>query len=305
MVGSDSIHCLHNQQSNPPPSTAIMTGKAQVVVLDFDGTITDAEAEGLPFVQGYKKDLMVLSGLSKADAKKAIAMAERYNKAHQDSGWEYNGLIVAPSKVDPYLRMKALARQLFLQLDMLKAQKDRNNVLELLYVNNYRRTTNAFKPNAATFFAKLLNMPNVVVYVVTNSGTEKVQGKLKSLGVKINPSHVIGEAKKYRVGKEPTSIPRVTNLPGLNRPVQLRRTKYFMILDTIRRQNRASWKDFLVIGDIWELDLALPYALGARVGLVVNEFTPNYERKFATAHSDRIQLINKLPEVIPMISQTR
>ena len=51
-----------------------------------------------------------------------------------------------------------------------------------------------------------------------------------------------------------------------------------------------------MVGDIFELDLALPMALGARVGLVGNPRTPAYEREFVRA-SPRGRLIGRLDEV--------
>ncbi|MFM2152956.1 MAG: hypothetical protein RL199_1391, partial [Pseudomonadota bacterium] len=35
---------------------------ARLVILDFDGTMTDAEAEGAPFRDGYLQDLATLTG---------------------------------------------------------------------------------------------------------------------------------------------------------------------------------------------------------------------------------------------------
>ena len=39
-----------------------MSSVRPVVVLDFDGTMTDAEAEGVPFFDGYVADLATLTG---------------------------------------------------------------------------------------------------------------------------------------------------------------------------------------------------------------------------------------------------
>ena len=36
-------------------------GMARVLILDFDGTLTDAEAEGLPYRQGYLEDVALLT----------------------------------------------------------------------------------------------------------------------------------------------------------------------------------------------------------------------------------------------------
>jgi hypothetical protein len=58
----------------------------------------------------------------------------------------------------------------------------------------------------------------------------------------------------------------------------------------------SSWSELVVIGDIFELDLAMPLALGARVGLVTSPRTPAYERAYVTAHP-RAKLIEDLAEI--------
>jgi hypothetical protein len=40
----------------------------------------------------------------------------------------------------------------------------------------------------------------------------------------------------------------------------------------------------VVVGDIFELDLAMPLAMGARIGLVTGPRTPPYEVDYVTAH---------------------
>jgi hypothetical protein len=58
----------------------------------------------------------------------------------------------------------------------------------------------------------------------------------------------------------------------------------------------ASFADLTVVGDIFELDLALPLALGARVGLVASLYTPAYEQAFVAAHP-RGRVFKDLTEV--------
>ena len=89
-------------------------------------------------------------------------------------------------------------------------------------------------------------------------------------------------------------------LPGLSRPVLLRRRHYHEVIAGLLAAEGADWADLVVVGDIFELDLALPLALGATVGLVVNDFTPAYERSFVQAH-DRGVLITHLGQVPALI----
>ncbi len=109
-------------------------------------------------------------------------------------------------------------------------------------------------------------------------------------------SRVRGHARKFDVDDSWTGAPAELALPGLERPVLLRRREYHDILKTIIDAAGATFADLVVIGDIFELDLAMPLALGARVGLVVSQHTPAYERAYVTAHP-RARVIEDLAEI--------
>ena len=51
-----------------------------------------------------------------------------------------------------------------------------------------------------------------------------------------------------------------------------------------------------VFGDIFELDLSLPLAMGASVGLMANDFTPQWELDYLESHP-RGHILRSLPEV--------
>src|SRR6185503_11542990 len=85
-------------------------------------------------------------------------------------------------------------------------------------------------------------------------------------------------------------------IPGLERAVLLRRKAYHDILATVLAEAGSSWEELVVVGDIFELDLAMPLSLGARVGLVTSPRTPAYERAFVTAHP-RAALIEDLSQI--------
>ena len=88
----------------------------------------------------------------------------------------------------------------------------------------------------------------------------------------------------------------VCSRPDLSRPVLLRRRRYHEILAAIVAASGSTFADLCVIGDIFELDLAMPLALGARVGLVTSSRTPDYERAFVTSHP-RATLIEDLSQI--------
>ena len=93
-----------------------------------------------------------------------------------------------------------------------------------------------------------------------------------------------------------TGAPSELALPGLDRAVLLRRRNYFEIIREVLAEAGSSFEELVVVGDIFELDLAMPLSLGARVGLVTSSRTPTYERAFVTAHP-RAKLIESLAEV--------
>ena len=74
-----------------------------------------------------------------------------------------------------------------------------------------------------------------------------------------------------------------TQIPGLDRPVYLRRGRYYEVLRDIWTRTEATPESTFVCGDIYELDLALPAQLGARVHLVARASTPAYELDAAEA----------------------
>ena len=80
----------------------------------------------------------------------------------------------------------------------------------------------------------------------------------------------------------------------------LRRRLYHHRLAQILDSVGATFEELIVIGDIFELDLALPLALGARVGLVVSPHTPPYELAFVGAQP-RARVLHGLDEVLPFV----
>ncbi len=271
-----------------------------LLVLDFDGTITDAELEGSPFRRGYLDDLAVLTGLSVDEVDALAAKFEAEVAADpQAFGWVYDGRIVAPATVDPYLRMMPVARKLFDHCGAFPDDGDRTRLCDgILYKYNYQKTLTAFRDHAAE---TLRGLTGTTTYVVTNSHTEPVRNKLRELDGGTGTldwliERVHGRAKKYVVDASFDAVDAELNLPGLDRPVLLRRRLYHTVLSELLERHGLGWSDLTVVGDIFELDLALPIAMGARVGLVVNQFTPDYEKAYVGGH-ERGRLLQSLDEL--------
>jgi hypothetical protein len=275
-----------------------------VLALDFDGTMTDAEAEGRPFREGYLEDLCLLVGRPPGDlgvlalADEVEADLERAPHAHP---FLWMGRAVAPATVDPYLRMVPIAHRILDTFGAMPNASDRGRLLgSVLYKYNYQKTLGhpVFRAGAAEILAALVGTPT---WIVTNSDAHAVAGKVAALdreapGVAWLTSRVRGHARKFDVDDDWTAAPAELEVPGLERPVLLRRRAYFEILKSVVEESGATFADLVVIGDIFELDLAMPLALGARIGLVASPRTPPYERAFVAAHP-RGKIIEDLGEI--------
>ncbi len=275
-----------------------------VLVLDFDGTMTDAEAEGRPFRDGYLDDLCAMVGRSAGDAE-VLAIAEEVEtelaRAPEQHPFLWMGRAVAPATVDPYLRMVPIAHRILDRFEVMPSAVDRGRLLgSVLYKYNYAKTLGhpVFRAGAGEVLRALSGME---AWIVTNSDTHAVAGKVAALdrdtpGVAWLTSRVRGHARKFDVDDTWTGVDAELPLPGLDRPVLLRRRAYHDILRTVLEASGATFEDLVVVGDIFELDLAMPLSLGARVGLVGSARTPGYERAFVDAHP-RARMIEDLAEI--------
>ena len=275
-----------------------------VLVLDFDGTMTDAEAEGRPFRDGYLDDLCALVGKPPGDADVlAIAAEVEAELASEPAShpFMWMGRAVAPATVDPYLRMVPIAHRVLDRHDAIPSPVDRGRLLgNVLYKYNYAKTLGypVFRPGAGDVLRALADRDT---WIVTNSDTHAVAGKIAALdreaaGVAWLTSRVRGHARKFDVDDAWTGIDAELPIPGLDRAVLLRRRSYHSILRAILDDADTGFPNLVVIGDIFELDLAMPLALGARVGLVVGDHTPSYERDFVASHP-RGKVIENLAEI--------
>lgn len=275
-----------------------------VLVLDFDGTMTDAEAEGRPFRDGYLDDLCALVGRPAGD-REVFALADAIEAelatAPAAHPFLWMGRAVAPATVDPYLRMVPVANQIFDRFGVMASAVDRGRLLgSVLYKYNYAKTLGhpVFRSGAGDVLRALAGTH---AWIVTNSDTHAVAAKVAALdrdapGVAWLTSRVRGQARKFDVDDAWTDVPAALALPGLDRPVLLRRRAYYDILRAVLDDSGAAFEDLVVVGDIFELDLALPLSLGARIGLVASPHTPAYERAFVAAHP-RGRVIDELAEI--------
>ena len=262
----------------------------RVIVLDFDGTMTDVEADAHPFRVGYLDDLSIFVGRGPGDAEvQGIALdTERKLFQGPDVPFMWENRAVAPVVVDPFMRIFPIAHGVLDHFGAIPNQAERQQLLRLLYRYNYAKTL--VRPMFRAGAGKVLQaLVKTDTWIVTNSDTHAVVSKLTALdreadGVAWHTARVRGGARKFAIDDQWTVLDAELSLPGLDRPVLLRRREYHDVLATIIGSVGATFSDLIVIGDIFEFDLAMPLALGARVGLVTSANTPAYERAFVAAH---------------------
>ncbi|KAB2896044.1 MAG: hypothetical protein F9K40_15225 [Kofleriaceae bacterium] len=283
-----------------------------VLCLDFDGTMTDAEAEGEPFVAGYLEDLEALVGAetpaarARVDAIVAEVRAE-LAAAPERHPFTWKGKAVAPASVDPYLRMVPIADRVFDRFDAFANRVDRGRLTGgVLYKHNYGKTKGrpVFRAGAAEVIAGLAGTET---FVVTNSHTQAVADKIRTLdelaggGCAWLASRVRGDAQKFEIDDDWDDVPAELAVPGLaSRAVLLRRRRYHDRLRALLDEVGATWAELTVVGDIFELDLALPLALGARVVLVQSPHTPPYEVTYVAGHP-RGHVTSDLRDVLRLV----
>lgn len=261
----------------------------EFVVVDFDGTATDVEEEGKDFGEAFYTDVAVFLGVDPLEfIARAVELEPKLDPAVDC--WEFGGFKVAPATLDPYLRSARVSRLLARQLRPHISEAQLDTAFREFFLKNYPDESVAcFKPGAKRLTRWMVNQGNAII--VTNSGTGPVCAKLKKVahGRRLTTKRkmcVYGDAKKYIITDDTDFLIEHIEIPGLvGRKVLLRRGHYYRLIASQMVQRKVSgFGKVLVIGDVMELDLALPMYLGAHGILMTSERTPDYEVAYMNNH---------------------
>lgn len=268
-------------------------------VFDFDGTLTvPKEGADEVFLRAHQASFAEALGKPLEWVTEAYAVARAIIVANpNDYGWVRNGVIAAPALVDPFVEAHVCCQIILKDLGEDPAAWDGR--LEALYQFHYLKHETTFRPETAEVFHALLDQ-GARFAIVTNSDPNKVRNRLMGLGDDLFSriiTKVFGFARKYDVTPEATNLPERTSFPGLERAVWLRRRHYWDRLVDLRALTNLPWEEITVIGDIAELDLALPVELGTEGRLILGPNTPPPERAWAENHP-RVELITDLREIL-------
>lgn len=256
------------------------------VVLDFDGTCTHVEEIHAAFLSCYRAKLgEILRDRAWVDAH--WDEAERtLRESSPHAGWTLGGAQAAPAAADPYILTGEIA--LFMQRNHPRAEKF--SVPSTLYKDCYEACQARWRDETRRVLRALVET-GLDVCFVSNSEQAKIEARLAKLLEDPQDAdlrakvRVIGSASKFsivepayeprtfeRAGKDLwkrfSALPVAQPEPQLERPLYLRRGSYFNALCDIWQRDASAPEQTLVCGDVWELDLAMPAALGCSVHLI-------------------------------------
>ena len=271
-----------------PLQTAPEPCRPATIVLDFDGTLTDADAHAPAFYEASGRELA--HRLEWGDSR----LRHEWRRARatvaglpSTTAWIVDGHGVCPATADPYLIANSVTQLLLSEhRPGLGSAALTAGVLEV-HRAAYQRVPPPFRPEARSVLEELC-AGGYHLRVVTNSDTQAVAGMLDSLSFRGRHTVIVrGDAGKFSVcGSAATdarfeALPEVVEWQEVGRAIHLRRGRYFDLL-------RATWDETgtdpgstLVVGDVFELDLAMPAALGTHVHLVTRAGTLIHEQQLA------------------------
>lgn len=250
------------------------------VVFDFDGTCTQ-----IPVI--YKKYLdKYLDILNEKLFSGNRATPEKWEQAQQKirdnspkAGWTIFTTPAAPAAADPYIMAFESAKEL--------SKMQTNTVMDP--PREAHSTANEANPapwrKEARQVFELLLKNNITIHFISNSSSGMIRQRLTDMmGVYPLPSgiDIKSDANKFRISElaidsklNSNLKKRFEELPPTSgsvdgRPVYLRRSMYFeAICNALTDLDRLPTTVFC--GDIWEMDLAMPAALGANIHLIERE----------------------------------
>ena len=279
----------------------------KLLILDFDGTFTDSEVEGAPFAAVYPQIIAAAAGAGTEFAALWPAALAQTRHDSPTFGWRMNGKDAAPADADPYIRCSMAAHKVLDQLGLVMTPAQRDQLLAQTYQQSYVHSGIAFRPHAGEALQALLDR-GIAVVVVTNSSTGHVQHKINQLGLR-DPSRVtvFGNAMKFWIDAGQTGDARFDDLqeaevsPSLGRPLWVKRSRYFALFAELWQEHGADAATTAVCGDIYELDLALPAALGCRVALMRRQNTYAFELEAVAAKGPRGIVLDDLRQLAEWI----
>jgi len=269
--------------TSTPRFASLPAMRLRHLVLDFDGTCTLVEATQERYMSLYKEMLAAEAG-----SDFAAGWDEgwaRVQASSPEAGWTTLGRTpAAPANADPYIASGEIVG--WLERRWRATGRALPAVPRDLYKRAYAQAEAPWRPEVVAIVEAIVAL-GVRVTFVSNSATGTISERLDDL-MRDRPElrrqvRVFGDANKYVVKElswdgDPMDadlaasfgrLPAAANpVEGLARPIYLRRGDYFHALCRVWEDDAMAPPETLVCGDVFELDLAMPAALGCHVHLI-------------------------------------
>ena len=248
------------------------------VIFDFDGTCTDIPAITDNFLRSYLAGLNALlftsAPVSSTEWTEAL---DTVRKASPDAGWTLSTTPSAPGAADPYILSYEAAQLL------RRRRQVKDDVPGKVFEDADAANLAPLRPELKDSLLFLKDHGARATFI-SNSRPDKIRKFLDDLFGGATPDFIRVQpgAAKYKIG-EPLvgdgslsgpwlalfcALPAAVTCTGLARPVYLRRASYAGAVSAALEGDGGALSRTLFCGDIWEMDLAMPSYLGARIHLV-------------------------------------
>ncbi|MEO6733626.1 MAG: HAD family hydrolase [Ferruginibacter sp.] len=267
--------------------------KIKNVVFDFDGTCTQIPVIHEQFLKRFHEELnkhiFALNTYTLEPNPNPVSLQEWEDakdivrKNSPKAGWTLAVTSAAPAAADPYILAHEAAK--FILRNRRKGKAEVDLPFELHSISSAAHEA-PWRNEAKEVIETLLNK-KINVYFISNSGSAKITKLLKELLGKdeLPPNlKVQSDANKFRISELPLAdqqfslpanaiasyeaLPVLHNVNACGRPVFLRRGEYFRSICAVLQNDIDQIKETVFCGDIWEMDLAMPHALGGKIHLV-------------------------------------
>lgn len=280
---------------------------SQLLILDFDGTLTEGEKESAEVTRRLKEATRERAWLDQQEFTKLFeAQMQKMRESPEEHGWKYREHFTAASGVDLLGEVRCACELMLEVTGAVPSPVERSNFFTEAFRQLTRYKEPIFKPEAWDTLLAIAET-RIPHHIVSSSPPESVVERLRVLDNERGMLNalidgVCGEARKYVIDPEFTKLEQhALTLPGLKRPMHLRRPHYYRVLDDLRQRYNTTWSEMVVVGDIFEMDLVLPFSLGATVAIMDSHRVPQYERDFANAHHPRIRILAHPGEIPTML----
>jgi len=268
------------------------------VIVDFDGTLTAEETQALPLAELSLDTLAteIVGAPRNQLAADYFATRERLLAAPHHYWWEVNGLIASYCDEGAFI-LNTTTMQVMLRdnpeyrraVEAYFPDAEYDPVVDCTNYLFHRHTAElpfAFRPEARALLLALLESPEVIPMILTNSLGDKVQRHIGSLDLGLEVA-ILGDTRQYEMAPEwgkrfvHPELGEIQVWPlSPDREVDLRRPAYYKALQAVA----ADGSSLAVVADTFSLPGAMPLMMGIPFFLLRTSYTPTWCADVVSAH---------------------